>query len=355
MSATSPRLPDAAGDRDELGRRAREVAPVLAEHAAQGERERRVTQPAFDAMQEAGLLSLCVPREQGGLEADWHANLDVCAELARGDGAAGWVAAIINIADWIGGLFPAPVRAEIFGTPGNHCCGVLIPRRGAARRVEGGYQVDDAMWAFGSASLHVQWSAFNIPVVDAAGALVDQIHRRARSPTARAARPARAVGPRLLAAGHADRAAGSRTLRPAAAVHPRLTGESTMAKDPETVVRAFFDRMTEGGHIIDACETYFADDVVWENTGLPTANGKAEAIGAMQQFVDGFSMHALVVEVTHLSVDGDSVLTERDDHMDDADGNRAMSFHLAGVLDVRDGLIVSWRDYFDPRPLLPDG
>jgi alkylation response protein AidB-like acyl-CoA dehydrogenase len=154
---------------------ARELVPLLAAEAAQGERDRRITGTAFAAMHDAGLLSLCIPREHGGREADWRTNLDVCAELARGDGAAGWVAAILNIADWIGALFPAAVRAEVFSAPQNHCCGVLIPRHGAAVRAPGGFQVADALWPFGSASWHASWCAFNLPVVDDAGTLVDQV------------------------------------------------------------------------------------------------------------------------------------------------------------------------------------
>jgi len=52
---------------------------------------------------------------------------------------------------------------------------------------------------------------------------------------------------------------------------------------------------------------------------------------------------------------GDQVLTERIDHLDDESGNRIASLPVAGTLEVRGGKIVAWRDYFDPRPLLPEG
>ena len=126
-----------------------------------------------------------------------------------------------------------------------------------------------------------------------------------------------------------------------------------MSGDAEKIVRAFFDRTAEGGKIITAMEEFMADEIAWENSGLPSAHGKAAAIEMMRQFVDGFGMHALVVDIRHLSVSGNSVLTERVDHMDTADSTRLLSFPLAGVLEVIDGQITSWRDYFDPRPLLP--
>ena len=123
--------------------------------------------------------------------------------------------------------------------------------------------------------------------------------------------------------------------------------------NPEAVVRAFFAELGRGGGLISAVETYMADDCRWENTGLPSADSKQQILAMMQGFIDGYQLHALVIDVIALAVGGDVVLTERVDHMDTADGTRLLSFPLAGTLTVRDGLITRWSDYFDPRPLLP--
>ena len=37
-----------------------------------------------------------------------------------------------------------------------------------------------------------------------------------------------------------------------------------------------------------------------------------------------------------------------------ADGERIMSLGVCGTLTVKDGKIVAWRDYFDPRPFVPE-
>ncbi len=127
-----------------------------------------------------------------------------------------------------------------------------------------------------------------------------------------------------------------------------------MNQNPETVVRAFFAQLGSGkGGLISACETYMADDCVWDNSGLPSANGKAAILGMMRSFMDGYALDALKVDLVTIAVSGDVVLTERVDHMDTADGTRLLSFPLAGALTVRNGKIVRWSDYFDPRPLLP--
>lgn len=85
-----------------------------------------------------------------------------------------------------------------------------------------------------------------------------------------------------------------------------------------------------------------------------TATDKVAAKAMMTHFVEAFAMHRLVVDVIALAVTDDRVLTERVDHVDDADGKRLLSIPIAGILQVVDGRIVRWSDYFDPRPLLPD-
>ncbi|MGQ0620377.1 MAG: limonene-1,2-epoxide hydrolase family protein [Panacagrimonas sp.] len=126
-----------------------------------------------------------------------------------------------------------------------------------------------------------------------------------------------------------------------------------MNQNPEAVVRAFFAELSRGGGLISAVETYCADDCKWENTGLPTAPNKAVMLQMMRGFIEGYQLHALVIDVVALGVSGETVLTERVDHMDTADGRRLLSFPLAGTFTVRGGKIVRWSDYFDPRPLLP--
>jgi limonene-1,2-epoxide hydrolase len=128
-----------------------------------------------------------------------------------------------------------------------------------------------------------------------------------------------------------------------------------MSTDPETVVRLFFDELGKPVRLIAACETYLIDDFVWENTGLPTADGKAAAIALMSQFIEGYGLDRLVIDIRSIAASGELVLTERVDHLDDKAGNRILSIPVAGAAEVRDGKITRWSDYFDPRPILPPG
>jgi limonene-1,2-epoxide hydrolase len=120
----------------------------------------------------------------------------------------------------------------------------------------------------------------------------------------------------------------------------------------ETTVRDFFAEISAGGRLVEAFDRYLSEDCVWENTGLPTANGKAAVMGMLQVLIKDYRLHALVIEIRTLAVIGDTVLTERIDHMDDVEGRRLLTFPLAGILQVQSGKIVRWSDYFDPRDLL---
>ena len=47
-----------------------DIAPLIREHSAEAERERRLSQPVLDALRETGLLRMTTPRTLGGLETD---------------------------------------------------------------------------------------------------------------------------------------------------------------------------------------------------------------------------------------------------------------------------------------------
>ena len=50
--------------------RVKQLAPVIREYADRGERERHLMDPVVEALQDAGLYSMLVPRTPGGLQVD---------------------------------------------------------------------------------------------------------------------------------------------------------------------------------------------------------------------------------------------------------------------------------------------
>lgn len=123
--------------------------------------------------------------------------------------------------------------------------------------------------------------------------------------------------------------------------------------DPETVVRSFFEATAQRGNFLEAVRTYLSEDADWRNTGFPTATGMEEIVALSNQFIEGMGLDTMRVELVAIAAAGDTVLTERVDYLQDAAGEVLAELAVSGTLVVRDGKITSWRDYWDPRPLLP--
>jgi len=69
---------------------ARNLDPVIRGYSAQGEREGHMPQPMWDALSDAGLLSLLTPKKLGGAEVDPITYSRVVEEISIHDAAAGW-------------------------------------------------------------------------------------------------------------------------------------------------------------------------------------------------------------------------------------------------------------------------
>ena len=147
-----------AADDAALVREARALAPLVKSSAEQAERERRLPQPLVDAMAEAGLFRMLVPRALGGSEADPATLIRVIEEVARVDGSAGWIANIGATSGVFAGALPEQTAREIYGAdPRAFIAFVAIPG-GRATAVDGGYRVT-GRWPFASGCLHATWLA----------------------------------------------------------------------------------------------------------------------------------------------------------------------------------------------------
>lgn len=94
---------------------------------------------------------------------------------------------------------------------------------------------------------------------------------------------------------------------------------------------------------VDTIASLLADDVVYHNVGMEPAVGKEASLAMIQGFLD--MAEVMTFEIHRIAADGDSVLTERTDTFT-INGAQA-PIAVMGTFDLRDGLIVAWRDYFD--------
>ncbi len=144
-------------ERDELLDKAQSISSIIAGDAEQSEADRTLAMTSVEAMSEAGLLSMCIPRSLGGLEADLVTQAEVYEVVSEANGAAGWCCFIgATGAGMVGGMIGDGAVAEVF-KDGRipRCSGSVVPT-GMAERVEGGYKVN-GRWAFGSGIHHADW------------------------------------------------------------------------------------------------------------------------------------------------------------------------------------------------------
>jgi len=156
---------------------ARALAPRIVAAADKIEQERRIVQPLFDELVDAGLFKLLLPRWLGGAEVDPVTFVEVIEEVARADASTAWVMCQTAGCSMAAAYLEPAVAREIFGgTP--H--GILAwgPGAGArAVRVHGGYRVSGT-FNFLSGCRHATWVGGMCAVTDPEGARPDAAEGR---------------------------------------------------------------------------------------------------------------------------------------------------------------------------------
>jgi limonene-1,2-epoxide hydrolase len=90
--------------------------------------------------------------------------------------------------------------------------------------------------------------------------------------------------------------------------------------------------------------SFFDEDAVYHNVPIEPVTGRTDIEATFAKFM---SMGGRVdVDIIHMVAEGPIVMTERVDHFTRDDG-RTISLPMMGVIEVHDGLIAAWRDYFD--------
>ncbi len=149
------------------------LQPMIREHSAQNERNRKVSDEVIAALRDAGAFRLAAPRRFGGHEAGLRAMLDLSALIAEADGGTSWVTTLSNINAWSTCLYETATVDEIYADgPDTILSGVVSPG-GTARKVPGGYVIT-GQWPYSSASLHAQWVCGGVWEIDEDGDEIDQ-------------------------------------------------------------------------------------------------------------------------------------------------------------------------------------
>jgi alkylation response protein AidB-like acyl-CoA dehydrogenase len=119
---------------------ARGIGPIIAEHAATTERDRRLAPAVVDALRGAGLFRLFTPRALGGLEVDPVTFARVVEEVSECDSAAGWAFQVNTGAWWTSRMSPEGV-AELYADGPDLMMAASFAPPHRADEVPGGYRI----------------------------------------------------------------------------------------------------------------------------------------------------------------------------------------------------------------------
>jgi alkylation response protein AidB-like acyl-CoA dehydrogenase len=145
---------------------ARQLAPLVREHADQTEANRELPKPVFNALADAGLYLMCVPRAVGGLETDFPTYVQALEELGKADASTAWtVSQGANWATYSARMSRAAAReiwidtprSVVSNTPGATAQAVAAP---------GGYRVTGRYQPFSTGCRHASWVASHAQVVE---------------------------------------------------------------------------------------------------------------------------------------------------------------------------------------------
>lgn len=141
---------------DDAVAQARALVPLLAQHAAEAEVERRPNDAVMAALDAARLFALLTPPQRGGRRIALPAYVETIATLGQGCVSSAWVCSFYAVHSWIVCLFDRQAQDEILHDGRVRAPGLIAPR-GVAAPVDGGYRVS-GRWEFGTGVTHSDWA-----------------------------------------------------------------------------------------------------------------------------------------------------------------------------------------------------
>mgnify|MGYP003345089854 CR=1 FL=1 len=153
----------------ELIEAAYKLVPLLRENGDEAERNREMTRPVFDALADAGLFLMSVPREAGGHEVDLPTHVRILEILAEADVSSAWVLNQGATYGWYASrMKPEAARTIWADVPRATVANSPVPS-GKAIPVPGGYKVT-ARQGFSTGSRHAPWIAAHATVYEGSDA-----------------------------------------------------------------------------------------------------------------------------------------------------------------------------------------
>ena len=161
MAASTKYTTDEA---EQIVEAARALGPQIRAAVEEMEQGRHLPAPLVQAMQQAGVFRMTMPREWGGPEADPLTQVRVVEALSLADGSVGWCSMIGSDGGYFTAFLDQAVAREMYPDINAVTATVLRPS-GRALAVKDGYRVS-GRWKFASGCQHSTWIANACVVFD---------------------------------------------------------------------------------------------------------------------------------------------------------------------------------------------
>ena len=144
---------------------ARKLAPMIRSCADQIEADRELPQPLFEALADAGLFQLALPRNLGGAEIDLPTYVQVLEEIGKADASTGWIVNQCAVFATYAARMPRDIARLIWiDTPRSIVANTPLPTAQAIV-VPGGYRVTGRQ-GFSTGCRHAAWLAARAQVLE---------------------------------------------------------------------------------------------------------------------------------------------------------------------------------------------
>jgi alkylation response protein AidB-like acyl-CoA dehydrogenase len=159
--------------------RARALKPLLEAAAPRIEQAKDLPPDVRDAMHEAALFRMTVPRSVGGAELDLATYAQTVAAIAEGDASAAWCVAQTAGSSMAAAYLELRVAKEVFGDPGAVFTFGFTSGQPPCRAVatKGGWIVNGA-WTFASGNRLCQWLGGHCQLCDENGTPLKHVDGR---------------------------------------------------------------------------------------------------------------------------------------------------------------------------------
>jgi 3-hydroxy-9,10-secoandrosta-1,3,5(10)-triene-9,17-dione monooxygenase len=130
------------GTRAELVQRAEALIPALRERASHADAIRRLPDETTRDLKASGMARILQPSRYGGCEASFAGMVDILRAIGRGCGSTAWCLAQYIGHNFMVAQWPPQAQEAVWGEkPDNLVSGILMPLKGTAHQVDGGYRL----------------------------------------------------------------------------------------------------------------------------------------------------------------------------------------------------------------------